>query len=383
MKNLFILPILGLAALSASADDVVPAGAASVPADTAAASGFKSIKATIENVERALEKTQSDIKFAGYIIGKYSATDQKGKKPNNDFDLRLVRVSVEGHAFKDFYYKLQMQMNGAPGEDKGPRIVDAFVEWQRFTEMRIKLGQFKRSFGYENPMHPFDVGFGAYSQATTKLIGFSDRVGEHACNGRDVGLQVQGDFLPAADGHRWLHYQVGVFNGQGVNHSDKDNSKDLIGGLWVAPIKGMRIGGFGWLGRYVNEKYNAADPLQLQRVDRKRWAASAEYVADWMVRGEYVWSKGRKVINANSANYADAWYIQAGSPKMKGFKVLGRWDCYRDNKQWNSLKQIYELSLNYYFNKNLYIQALYDFTHDKTAADRNYNTFGLQLYCRF
>ena len=233
-------------------------------------------------------------------------------------------------------------------------------------------------------MNPLDVGFGAYSQVTTKLIGFSDRVGEHACNGRDVGVQVQGDFFPAKDGHRWLHYQVGFFNGQGVNHTDKDNFKDLIAGLWISPIKGMRIGGFAWNGRYVNEKYTPGS-TQLQSVDRQRLGVSAEYVSNWMVRGEFVWSKGQKVSDAASANYADGWYLQAGSPTFKNFRLFGRYDCYRDNKEWNSLKSIYELALTYYFNKNLFIQAEYDFTHENSDAviDKNYNTFGLQLYCRF
>ena len=339
---------------------------------------------TFTKIDQALQKTQSDIKFGGYIIGKYSITDRDGAASNGGFDLRLVRLYVDGHAFKDFYYKLQLQVNGAPGEDKGARIVDAFVEWQKFKEFRVKLGQFKRSFGYENPMNPLDVGFGAYSQVTTKLIGFSDRVGEHACNGRDVGVQVQGDFFPAKDGHRWLHYQVGFFNGQGVNHTDKDNFKDLIAGLWISPIKGMRIGGFAWNGRYVNEKYTPGS-TQLQSVDRQRLGVSAEYVSNWMVRGEFVWSKGQKVSDAASANYADGWYLQAGSPTFKNFRLFGRYDCYRDNKEWNSLKSIYELALTYYFNKNLFIQAEYDFTHENSDAviDKNYNTFGLQLYCRF
>lgn len=341
-----------------------------------------SVSNAISAVQNALASTGSDIKFGGYIIGKYSYSDQDGLKSNSSFDLRLVRLYVDGHVFKDFYYKLQMQMNGAPGEDKGPRIVDVFVEWQRFKEFRVKLGQFKRSFGYENPMHPFDVTFHSYSQATSKLVAHSDRVGEHASGGRDVGLQIQGDFFPMADGHRFLHYQVGLFNGQGINHTDKDNFKDLIGGLWISPVKGMRIGGFGWNGKYTNEKYNGATGTS-PYTDRIRWGVSAEYMGNWQVRSEYVWSKGRNVNNAATPEYADAWYIQGALPKYKKFQLMGRWDCYRNDKSWDTLKQIYELSLSYHFNKNFIIQAEYDFTHDKTAKDRNYNTFGVQVYCRF
>lgn len=330
-----------------------------------------------------LQKAKPTVKLGGYIIGKYSISDQSNKATNGGFDLRLIRLYADGYAFEDFYYKLQMQVNGAPGEDKGPRVVDAFVEWQKYNELRIKLGQFKRPFGFENPMNPFDVGFGAFSQTTTKLIGFNDRVGEHACNGRDVGAQLQGDFFPAADGHKWLHYQVGVFNGQGVNHTDKDNFKDVIGGIWISPIKPLRIAAFGWNGKYTNEGYSTGE---LQQVERKRWGFGVTYDADWMARAEYVGSKGQKVTDANSAEFADAWYVQAGYPICKNVKIFARWDCYRDNRQWNSLKANYQFSFNYYFSKNLFIQAEYDFTHDKSikaTADHCYNTFGLQVYCRF
>ena len=63
--------------------------------------------------------------------------------------------------------------------------------------------------------------------------------------GRDIGIQVSGDVLPNSNGRKLLHYQVGVYNGEGINTADKDNRKDIIGGLWVMPVKGLRIGAFG------------------------------------------------------------------------------------------------------------------------------------------
>ncbi len=92
-----------------------------------------------------------------------------------------------------------------------------------------------------------------YSQNVSKLAGFSDRAGEHASNGRDIGLQLQGDFLKNANGRNLLHYQIGVFNGQGINTKDVDNQKNIIGGVWVMPVKGMRIGAFGWTGSYARK----------------------------------------------------------------------------------------------------------------------------------
>ncbi len=185
--------------------------------------------------------------FGGYVIGKAAFNDQDLDNKNEShstFDIRLIRAYVNGKVW-DFRYGLQMEMNGVSGSsaEKGPRVLDAWAEWEKYSFVKVKFGQFKRGFTFENPMNPWDIGFGAYSQATTMLAGMNDRVGEHSCNGRDLGLQVQGDlFKSPDDGHNWLHYQLGVYNGQGVNHADRNDNKDLIGGLWLSPVKDLCIG---------------------------------------------------------------------------------------------------------------------------------------------
>lgn len=339
------------------------------------------------------EKMQPSIKFGGYIMGKYSISDRSGEATNGGFDLRFIRLYADGHVFKDFYYKLQMEVNGAPGDNKGPRVLDAFIEWQKFDFLRIKFGQFKRSFGFENPMSPLAIGMGSYSQATMKLASISDRNGEGSYNkssGRDVGVQVQGDFLPAADGHKWLHYQLGVFNGQGINHTDKDHHKDVIGGLWISPVKNLAIGGFGWNGKYTNEKYNAADAKSLKSVKRVRWGAGVKYESDWTVRGEYMSSVGGVVTDATAPDRSDAWYATVGVPIVKGLKIYGRYDCYRNDKHaWSSLCTNYGLSGNYTLGKNLIFQLNYTFTDDRSARhaavpkDSHYNTVDVQVTARF
>lgn len=291
-----------------------------------------------KSLEKIWNAFDPSIKFSGYIIGKYSIDNQEGKASNSTFDLRFVRLSASGYCFNDFYYRLQVEINGMPSKDNGPRIMDAFVEWQKFDFLRVKLGQFKRPIGFENPMSPLDVGLGNYSQATLKLASINDRIDGHKCSGRDVGVQLQGDLFPATDGHNWLHYQVGVFNGQGINHTDKDNFKDIIGGLWLSPVKGLSVGGFGWNGKYTNDDYKG-DGTDLKSVERKRWGVGYMYDnGAWSTRGEYIASKGKNPADIHSANRSDAWYVQVGAPLFKDFKLFGRYDCYRENKHWNSLK---------------------------------------------
>ena len=331
-----------------------------------------------------LQKADPTLKFGGYIVGKYSVSDRSGEKSNGGFDLRFVRLYLNGYCFQDFYYRLQVEINDAPGVDKGPRVLDAFVEWQHFDELRVKLGQFKRPFGFENPYSPLDVGLGSFAQATMKIASIGDRNGEHKTSGRDLGVQLQGDLFPSKkDGHKWLHYQVGFFNGQGINHSDKDNFKDLIGGLWISPIKDLCIGGFGWNGKYTNESY-APGTNQWAEVARKRWGVGLKYESDLTVRGEYMSSVGGVVNDASAPRRSDGWYATVGYPVIKHLKLYGRWDCYRDAKTWSSLKTVYGLSANYFLGKNFIFQANYSFTDDRSASfGQHYNTFDIQVYARF
>ena len=345
------------------------------------------------NTENAGSKLIKDMKptvrFGGYIMGKYSISDRSKQESNGGFDMRFLRLYVDGNVYKDFYYKFQLEVNGAPGEDKGPRIVDAFVEWQKFDFFRVKFGQFKRSFGFENPYSPIDVGLGSYSQATMKIASIGDRNGEHKSSGRDLGAQIQGDFLTAPDGHKWIHYQIGLFNGQGINHTDKDNHKDLIGGLWFSPVKDLAIGGFGWNGKYTNEKYDSSDPNSLKSVKRVRWGVGMKYESKWTLRGEYMSSVGGVANDATAPDRADAWYATLGIPVMENMKIYTRYDCYRHAKTWNSLRTDYGISGNYYLGKNLIFQLNYTFTDDRSArnaispTDSHYNTFDLQLTARF
>ncbi|WP_287132368.1 porin [Bacteroides sp.] len=339
------------------------------------------------------EKAKKDLiqktSFGGYVIGKATITDQDldaSTKSHTDFDIRLVRAYVDGKVL-DFKYKLQLELNGKPGDyanEKGVRIVDAWAEWQKYKFFYVRFGQFKRAFTFENPMNPWDIGFGAYSQLITKLAGMSDRVGEHSSNGRDLGLQFQGDFLPIGNNrHNFVHYQVGVYNGQGINHKDENRSKDIIGGVYVHPVKELAVGVFGWTGDYTKDGIT---------VDRNRMAFGLKYESAWTVRAEYATSEGHKITDYDSngilkegtSDKADAWYVMIGAPLSPKLKVYAKWDVYRDKKEWSSQKALYCLAANYYFYKNLKIQANYTYTNNRsTANDGHYNTFDLQLYWRF
>ena len=326
-------------------------------------------------------KAQSEwfqnVKFSGYGMVQYQASDKDGAE-NNGFNLRLVRMALEGRAHEDFYWKVQMQINGNTYDpDKSStdiRLVDLFGEWQKYEFFKVKAGQFKRPFTFENPMHPITQGFMSYSQNVSKLAGFSDRCGGNASNGRDIGLQFQGDFLKNADGRNLLHYQVGVFNGEGINTGDADNRKDIIGGAWVMPIKGMRIGAFGWTGSRAGVG------------EKNRYALSGEYTADdWTFRSEYIHSQGWNA--AHTSDKADGIYALCIAPIQKNkLHVKARYDLYREAKEWGQSKTMYEVGADYMFTKNLQINLEYARVNDRTIANpdkHNYNMVDVELDFRF
>ncbi|MCF0192741.1 MAG: porin [Prevotella sp.] len=346
----------------------------------------------------------SDVKLSGYGQIQYTGSDQEDSE-NNTFNLRIARVSLDGKAFQDFAWKLQFQANGNTSNlTNSLRVVDYFVEWQKHAEFKVKVGQYKRPFTFENPMNPIDQGFMSYGQGVTKLAGFSDRTGEHASNGRDLGLQFQGDFGKNLDGGKLIHYQVGIFNGQGINTKDVDNRKDFIGGFWVMPINGLRIGAFGWTGSSARkgdwtDQDGKEHKSEVRSLEKNRYAISAEYCADdWTVRSEYIHSQGYAfktqyqtaadakdcTINDALGDKSDAFYALAIAPLIKNkVHVKARYDLYRSTGEWDKAKAMYEIGADYVFTRNLQISAEYCRVNDRSLAKHDYNQFDVELAFRF
>ena len=346
--------------------------------------------------EQKAEPWYKTIKLSGYVMTQYQYDGKEGSEANS-FSLRMARLALDGRIMGDFYWKAQLQVNGNTSSlGSSPRLVDAFAEWQKYKCFMVKAGQFKRPFTFENPMHPIDQGFMSYSQNVTKLAGFNDRCGEQASNGRDIGVQVQGDLLKTRSGRALLHYQVGVFNGQGINTKDEDQRKDIIGGAWVMPVEGLRIGAFGWVGSFAhkytepldnNEKVN-----RTASVDRIRYALSAEYKAnDWTIRSEYIHSTGDAFTGvgstalAKTGSKADGVYALMIAPVMKNkLYAKARYDLYRNTASWDKARTQYEVGMNYKFCKNIQVNAEYARVNDRSLpGNHNYNMADVELDFRF
>lgn len=362
----------------------------------------------------AQEKNKSqwinNVRLSGYGMIQYQYSNQYLSKANS-FNLRMARFSLDGRVMNDFYWKAQVQFNGNTSTlGSSPKVVDLFVEWQKYNCFRVKVGQFKNPFTFENPMNPIDQGFIGYGQAIMKLAGFTDRVGEHSSNGRDIGLQIQGDVLKNESGRDLIHYQLGVFNGQGINVKDVDQQKNIIGGLWVMPVKGMRIGAFGWTGSYsrkgtwteMGQDGEAKEHNGVRTLQQRRYALSAEYKTnDWTLRSEYVHSSGlafrKALVNTddpsatdcslgNLGDKAQGVYALVIAPIIKEkFHAKARYDMYQPTGDASKMKTQYEFGLDYEFNKNIEISGIYALVNDKSLAKdhHNYSLLDVQVSYKF
>jgi len=153
---------------------------------------------------------QADYRYYDYH------TEQDPDK--NKFDLRRVRLLLEGHILKWFNYKFQYEFQGAGSR----RLLDAYVDTPLASFVSFRLGQYKEPFSLE--------------QVTKdKNIPFAERsMGYYLTPGRDVGLMAH-----SALWDNRILYAVGIFNGDGVDDTvggDCD-SPEVTGRLVFAPFK--------------------------------------------------------------------------------------------------------------------------------------------------
>ena len=350
-----------------------------------------------EEVQETQQKTVTipawvnNIKFSGYGMLQYQGQDPEGNH-SNSFNLRLARFILDGK-IGDFDWRAQIQGTNATGPGQPTvQLVDLYAEWRKYPEFKVRVGQFKRAFTYENPTHPITQGWRGYADVINKLSAFGDRTGEKSSGGRDIGVQVSGDLFPNANGRKLFHYQVGVYNGEGVNQKDMDNRKDFIGGIWVMPIKGVRIGAFGWTG----SRGGMLDPLtgEKRSIEKNRYALSAEYdLNEYTFRAEYIHSQGwgaaspgnnMREIDYSKGDKADGWYVFGIVPIVKSkLHAKARYQTYRNQKEWGTSVNQLECGLNYFFTKNLEMHLEYSRVNDRTLAKHDYNLVDMELDFRF
>jgi len=199
--------------------------------------------------------------LGGFIQAQYEAGDvfafegRFGSAAIKDrFRLRRARINLTGEFAEQFDFKLEgefeqsdvgLTIRDATGRTLGSNSTrtafggtDLFINWHRYPEFQIKVGQYKAPFGLEQLTSDTKLFTLERSQVTSALT-----------PERQVGVEVWGKPLTSVfpEQKDLLTYYAGIFNGNGRNISVNDNNEYMsVGRIELQPWKGKVAGQDLW-----------------------------------------------------------------------------------------------------------------------------------------
>ncbi len=284
----------------------VPASAAAPAAETPSLESLAAEVAALKAQAAARDARLDRLpRLSGYVQAGYEWSDE-----SSSFFIKRVRLDLRGALARTLDYRVQLEFASSP------KIVDAYLHYKPFRQLNFKLGEYKIPFTIENTDYvPLKFELIEYPLALQRLMGFAEPIGGRYVGGamqggetlkdtgRDMGLTLHGSFFPCGE-RALLSYDVGVFNGAGINLRDNNRSKDVVARLTLRPVRGLTLSGSWYGGEY------GADCLERQRVS----AGVCYDRGRGVVRGE--WIGGR-------TGYAATEEYAAGTFDSSGWYVLG------------------------------------------------------------
>jgi phosphate-selective porin OprO/OprP len=218
------------------------------------------------------------IKIGGWyqVDGRFYLDDNH---PTADtFTNRRARLDIRGVLEYHWGYRLYATLVGSPV------LQEAWLAYQRFPFVRLKLGQFKEPFSLE-------------SQYSARWIDFVERsMGVTALQpGEDIGVMLYG----RPWGSR-VEYGIGYFNGQGRDADAVVDDKDLTGRMAVQPfrqqkgslLQNLYVGGSFGIGNNENDFGNFGFKTA-GRTTFNKFASDAQAAGDFIrYDAELEWLKG-------------------------------------------------------------------------------------------
>lgn len=246
-----------------------------------------------------------------------------GSDLRTNFLVRRARIGVDATFFK--YLNLVVE-----GEFAGSSAILqwGYIDLKYFPEARLRAGQFKVPFSFEELTSSRFTDFVERSVVNNLVPSF------------DVGAMLHGSLLGGA-----VEYGAGVFNGRGQNADDTNDSKDIAGRLLVRPLKLLALPNLGELhlaGHLTHGDQDSGQSLRgrtdgkfeffprtTTRGDRLRYGFEAVYgYGPFGLYGEYVRSEEeRKGLGTGGKDLDDVigqgWYVASsvfvtGEEKVHG-----------------------------------------------------------------
>lgn len=354
MKKLFLILFIGFTQISLldaqSTNDILNLLIANKTITQEQADSLRAEAAIKQQDVEASKKSflvtaAKQIQLAGYVQMRYQNLDEKGKI--DGFDIRRARLDLKGSITPYWNLRFQVDLAGS-----SPKLIDAYSECKLASYFNITLGQFLVPISLENTFPTGKLETIDLSQVSETLAARSkDVIGNQ--NGRDIGIQFNGSFAKLNERHLFDYY-IGVFNGSGINNSDKNEAKSVAGRFLVHPIKGLDAG---------CSLYNGWDVFGTTTKNQKRNRFGCELKYDlkqFSLRWEYIKGQDGDIKR-------EGWYVQTGYFIIpQKLQLILKYDTYDPQlNKTNDYTTNYTIIANYAFNSWTRIQVGYTFREEQ------------------
>lgn len=308
----WILALIALMPVIAVAEDVAPVEtekkSLSVSVSTLNTSDSAIMATKPQDGEKPVQPLNihigpSKLTLFGYAQTQFDMT-KTGPETKNSFSMTRIILMANAELTRKLSFFLMID---AASTQAAKHLHEYYAQYAFMPELKVRVGQFKTPYTLENIISPTLLGNVNINEGTRYMSGIAGDplYGNYA--GRDLGAMITGDAIKARDGHYYLNYSVGVFNGAGMNLRDNNKHKDVAAMLNVLPTKDITLSGSFIVGKgnaQVSDMFGTI--AQGENYTRNRWSVGAE--VNWRplkLRTEYMGGKNGPV--KNRAFYAELW----------------------------------------------------------------------------
>lgn len=308
----WILALIALMPVIAVAEDVAPVEtekkSLSVSVSTLSTSDSAIMATKPQDGEKPVQPLNihigpSKLTLFGYAQTQFDMT-KTGPETKNSFSMTRIILMANAELTRKLSFFLMID---AASTQAAKHLHEYYAQYAFMPELKVRVGQFKTPYTLENIISPTLLGNVNINEGTRYMSGIAGDplYGNYA--GRDLGAMITGDAIKARDGHYYLNYSVGVFNGAGMNLRDNNKHKDVAAMLNVLPTKDITLSGSFIVGKgnaLVSDMFGTI--AQGENYTRNRWSVGAE--VNWRplkLRTEYMGGKNGPV--KNRAFYAELW----------------------------------------------------------------------------
>ena len=312
----------------------------------------------------------AQLRFMGYAQAHYELTSEAGVQ-SNEFSVKRVILMAEAR----FMQKLSaFIMVDAASSVANKHLHEFYIQYDFVPQFKLRIGQFKQPFMLENIIAPCLLNTLNMNESTRYLAGVAGDPLYGNMVGRDLGLMATGDLIKANDGHYWLNYSAGIFNGTGLNVRDNNKHKDFIAMLNVRPITGLTLSTSCIIGKGNARNESPFNTVaQGEDYTRNRWSAGLEFKRGRVnLRGEWAWGKDGKVNSRGG-------YVELAVRTLPKLDVVFDFDHLNRNTALSRAEQellpratsscSYLVGLQYWIYKRCRVASQYIYSDRRTGPD--------------